>query len=117
MQVNPLTPEEHQARIAARAAVPDTGKGKFRKGHTRPGPGNPHAKASNRFKAAIMGAVTEEDVQEVIRTLVREARAGNVQAARELLDRLIGKPETGTDLADKVEVLEAILTKVLAQRG
>ena len=37
-------------------------------------------------------AVTGDDLREIIGALVTKAKAGNVPAAREVLDRLIGKP-------------------------
>lgn len=39
-----------------------------------------------------MAAVTPEDMQEVILMLIERARGGSVAAAKELLDRTLGKP-------------------------
>jgi hypothetical protein len=39
-----------------------------------------------------MAAITPEDMQEVILMLVERARGGSIAAAKELLDRTLGKP-------------------------
>ena len=39
-----------------------------------------------------MAAVTPEDMQDVILMLVDRARGGSISAAKELLDRTLGKP-------------------------
>jgi hypothetical protein len=54
--------------------------------------------------------VTPEDIQVAIRALVDEARAGNVQACRELLDRVLGKPEP-IDILERLEELEDALER------
>ena len=66
------------------------GKGRFTPGNPG-GPGNPHAARTARLRSALLDAVTPEDVQTVARRMVEEAKAGNVQAGRELLDRVLGK--------------------------
>ncbi len=43
------------------------------------------------FRAVLLDAVTEADLKAVARSLVARAKAGEVPAIRELLDRLIGK--------------------------
>jgi hypothetical protein len=65
-------------------------KGRFGKGNAG-GPANPHAARTAQLRSALMDAVTDDDIQAVAQTLVREARQGNVQAGRELLDRVLGK--------------------------
>lgn len=64
--------------------------GRFVKG-CPPGPGNPGAKAVARFRAAMLEAVTEDDVRAVVRALVEQARGGNVPAIREFLERVVGR--------------------------
>jgi len=44
------------------------------------------------FQESIMAAVTPEDMQDVILMLVDRARGGSISAAKELLDRTLGKP-------------------------
>lgn len=87
------------------------GRGRFTPGN-RGGPGNPHAAQVARLRAAMLEAITPEDVAAAIRALADAARQGNVQAIRELLDRGIGKP-TEPDFLERLEALE----KGLAERG
>lgn len=74
-------------------------QGRFAKGNAG-GPGNPYAATTARLRAALLSAVTEQDIRDVIAALVAQARQGNVPAARELLERVCGRvPLTaiGTD--------------------
>ena len=79
------------------------GHGRFTKGNPG-GPGNPHAAQVAQLRSALLDAVTTEDVQAVARRMVEEAKAGNVQAGRELLDRVLGKAHQSqsTDIAATV---------------
>jgi hypothetical protein len=43
------------------------------------------------LRAALLESVTEADIRAVARALVKRAKAGEVAAIRELLDRLVGK--------------------------
>jgi hypothetical protein len=93
--------------VRPRAAIPRpmrpsrngrTAKGRFAQGNPG-GPGNPYARRVAAFRAVLLDAVTEADLKAVARSLVARAKAGEVPAIRELLDRLIGKvgdhdPET-----------------------
>lgn len=67
-----------------------TALGQFAKGNAG-GPGNPHGKRVAALREALIAAVTEADIKAVAKALVARAKAGEVAAARELLDRLIGK--------------------------
>ena len=51
-----------------------------------------HGLKRARVKALIAEAVTEDDIRALARMLAAKAADGDVSAARELLDRLIGKP-------------------------
>jgi hypothetical protein len=53
-----------------------------------------------------MEAVTDDDIRAVAKALVKRAKAGEVPAIRELLDRLVGKP------TDKVEQAHPIIQVV-----
>ena len=88
--------------------------GRFAKGNAG-GPGNPNAKRVAALRSALLAAVTEEDIQEVVEALVREAKSGNVQATRELLSRVLGPPDA-VDLLERIEGLEELLRDVLASR-
>ena len=40
----------------------------------------------------MLDAITDDDVKQIVRALVNRARNGDVRAAREVLDRVVGKP-------------------------
>jgi hypothetical protein len=61
------------------------------------GRGNPHARQHAALREAMLSAVTVDDVHAVVRGLIEQAKQGNVPAARELLDRLVGRPGPGPD--------------------
>ena len=69
---------------------PARANGRFQVGNPG-GPGNPHARAVGRLRSAMLGAVTDEDIKAICARLVAMAREGNVAAAREVLDRCLGK--------------------------
>ena len=97
--------------------------GRFLPGHKEGGPGNPHAKAVSTLRAALLAAVTQDDVEAVVKKLVDQAKDGNIVAARELLDRLFGKSNQPHQVAveetkkspDKMTDLE--LAAALAESG
>ena len=84
-------------------------RGRFAAGNGY-GQGNPHARQVQKLRAATLKAVTEDDVRAVINTLLEQAKQGNVMAAREFLDRTVGKVmDTQTPVAiNLVENLLAI---------
>jgi hypothetical protein len=94
-------PGEAMTTRDAGALVPiePTRIGRDASGRFAPGnPGGPGAIAHERTKRArvlrqaLHDAVTTEDMAAVARALVERAKAGDVAAARELLDRIIGRP-------------------------
>lgn len=44
------------------------------------------------LKESLMSAVTPEDMQDVVLMLINRAKGGSIAAAKELLDRVLGKP-------------------------
>jgi hypothetical protein len=72
------------------------------------GPGNPHARQVGRLRSAMLTAVDEGDLRLIVTKLVELAKAGNVIAAREVLDRCLGKP-VEADLIERLGQLEALL--------
>ena len=78
--------------------------GRFVKGNGG-GPGNPYARRVARLRSALFKAVTPEDIREVVTALLNSAKGGDVSAARELLQRLLGPPEA-VDLMQRLDVLE-----------
>lgn len=52
--------------------------------------GLPPARQAQVYRVAFLAGVTPEDIQEIGAALVERAKAGDVQAARMVLDRLVG---------------------------
>ncbi len=70
--------------------VRDSATGRFLPGHGG-GPGNPYARRTAEIRKVIMSAVSNEDLHALMRTLVNRGIDGDVMAAKEVLDRLLGK--------------------------
>lgn len=106
----------HRSRNSTRA--PRMKKSRDKNGRFTPGnpggPGNPHAGQVAKLRAAILDAVGTDDVVAIIAQLVRKAREGDLAAAREVLDRSIGKSGP-SDLLERIEALEAIAERVQAE--
>jgi hypothetical protein len=47
----------------------------------------------------LLAAVSDDDLRAVVSTLVEMAKAGDLAAIRELLDRVLGKPTAALDVA------------------
>ena len=62
-----------------------TENGRFTVGNTG-GPGNPHATKVGKLRSALLNAVTESDIQEIVTKLVALAKAGDLAATKILLD-------------------------------
>ncbi len=71
--------------------------GKFVPGTTG-GPGRP--KRANDLRQAMLEAVTEADILEVLARLLEAAKNGDPWAVKELLDRATGKPQSILDPDD-----------------
>ncbi len=67
------------------------------------GPGNPLAKRTAEIRQAVYDAVTAEDLRAIVKALVAQAKAGDVPAAREVLDRLLGKSVQAVKVSDAEE--------------
>ena len=57
------------------------------------GPGNPHAKKVAQLKSALLRAVSTRDLRAIIKKLIEQATAGDVQAAKVVLEWSVGKPK------------------------
>jgi hypothetical protein len=70
------------------------------------GPGNPCAAAVAGWRAVLVEAVTPDDIRAVLAELVKQAKAGERWAVKELLDRCLGRATLPTepDDADRQEV-------------
>jgi hypothetical protein len=78
--------------------------GRFAKGNSG-GLGNPFGRQVAAFRAALVAAVTAEDIQRVMAALLEQAVKGNVGAARLFLAYTVGKPASPAD-PDRVDVDE-----------
>jgi ribosomal protein L17 len=71
----------------------------------RSGKGNPLAARVGKLRSALVAAVSEQDVREIIEKMVEQAKSGDTLAARIVLDRVLGKPEP-LDIIARLEALE-----------
>ncbi|MBL8860702.1 MAG: hypothetical protein JNK02_01720 [Planctomycetes bacterium] len=85
------------------------GNGQFAAGNPG-GPGNPYARQVAALRAAMLAAVSPEDLHAVVAKLVDLAKGGNVPAIREVLDRTLGKP-IEADLLVRLEDIENRLAR------
>lgn len=83
------------------------GRGRFARGNGG-GPGNPMARRAGRLRAELYRRVTPEDLGAVIDAMLATAKAGDMTAAKELLNRLLG-PADAIDVLGRLEALEAKL--------
>jgi hypothetical protein len=89
------------------AAPPDSGRGpdgKFVKGN-KGGPGNPFARKIAAMRRAFFDAVTEEDLAAIARAMIEKAKAGDVAAARLVMQYTMGKPAEAVD-PDRLDEME-----------
>lgn len=70
------------------------------------GPGPLGAKRVAEYREAIFKAVSADDLEAIVRKLARRALKGDVHAAREVLDRILGKPKQSIDIAGALEILK-----------
>ena len=79
--------------------------GRFVSGHSISSPGNPHSAQIQRLRSALINAVTEADMRDVIQAILDKAKSGDVQAARVLLNRCLG-PSQALDILERISMLE-----------
>lgn len=96
----------NDARGAGDKRAPD---GRFAPGN-KIARGNPHAKRVAQLRATMMRAVTQKDMRAIVKKLVELAKDGHVQAAKEILERCMGKSEA-VDVLARIEQLEETLSK------
>jgi len=114
----PSDQDAHRAGDTRPGALSKDGRdsrGRFAKGN-RGGPGNPQAKKVAALRGALLQAVKPADVKAVIQRMVEQARAGDVPAAKLLLERTLGPP-LAIDLLDRIEALEDVLGALNDERG
>jgi hypothetical protein len=78
--------------------------------------GNPHARRVALLRATLLKAVTPEDLREVVLAVLKQAKTGDITAAKELFLRLLGPP-VELDLIERLDALEARLVAAQAQDG
>ena len=80
------------------------GRGRFAPGN-RLGRGNPLAGRAAKIRAVLLRRLSPKLAGEIADALIAQAKAGDLAAIRELLDRTIGKP-AATELLERIEALE-----------
>ncbi len=70
--------------------------------------GNVNASKVRRLRMAMLEAIDEGDIDGIIRRLVKMAIAGDVAAAREVLDRVFGKAREAIELTADVLSTNAV---------
>src|SRR5262245_43562264 len=60
--------------------------------------GNPLNQRVQKLRCALLRSLTSKDVRDVAAALLKKARKGDVQAAKELFDRALGKPRQSIEL-------------------
>ena len=98
---------ENGSHADARTAAGANGRaadGKFAAGNAC-GKGNPFGRRLAAMRQAVLDAVSEDDVQEIMAMLVRRAKEGDVAAAKLVLQYAVGKPAPAPE-PDRVEIDE-----------
>ena len=78
--------------------------GRFAPGN-KGGPGNPEAARVARIRSALLRAANLKDVRAIIKSLIEQAKGGDVAAAKLLFDRILGRP-IELDILERLEALE-----------
>jgi hypothetical protein len=100
-------------------AVGRDSSGRFTRGNPG-GPGNPYSRRVSDFRNVLLEAVTDDDLYDIARALVERGKAGDVMAAREVLDRLMGKAKATLAIENEPERTEEELhakLRVLLERN
>ena len=58
------------------------------------GPGNPYARKVAASRRSLINAVTHEDIEEIIHSQVEKAKHGDTVAAKFIVERILGRPQT-----------------------
>lgn len=77
--------------------------GQFAPGHPG-GPGNPHIARLAEYRKALNAALSPDMVKNVTRKLYRLAMAGDVQAAKVVLERALGKVKEAPNTVIPIDV-------------
>lgn len=100
-QDQPLVPSGDAPRKRGNAHK-DPVSGKFLPGN-KAGKGNVFAGRCNQWKDIVLKAISKKDLLEVVDKLIEQAKQGEKWAVVELLDRVLGKPETSSTIQANVQ--------------
>jgi len=75
--------------------------GRYLPGHSIPGPGNPYAQRVAAMRAALLSAVSAQDIKAMAVAMVTAAKAGDAASFRVLGGYLFGRPVNAEDAADE----------------
>jgi hypothetical protein len=107
-ETRPSANHEHEAPSRGEPGGPtDPGRGtdgKFVKGN-KGGPGNPFARQVAALRQAFLTSVTKEDIAAIAQAMLEKARAGDVAAARLVIQYSLGRPAEAVD-PDRLDELE-----------
>ena len=79
-------------------------KGRFAPGN-QGGPGNPFGRRVGELRKAMLAAVSDDDIQAIMRAMIERAKEGHVQAAKLVLSYSIGMPTDTVD-PDRADIDE-----------
>jgi hypothetical protein len=82
-------------------------KGQFVKGTSGNPAGRARREVETQYLNVMLGAVTEDEWQEVVKAMIKQAKRGNVAAATWLSNYLQGKPQERVDITSNDETLAA----------
>ena len=71
--------------------------------------GNPYTRKAAAIRKALYSSVTADDIRQIVATLKAQAISGDLKAITVLFDRILGTPQTGIDLLERLEKLEVQL--------
>ena len=109
-----VLPEVLLFEVKTMSELPSTSGGNGRQAGGRFGPGNrfskgnPHAAKVAKLRSAALAAVTQKDLRGIVRKLCDLALAGDVAAAREVLQRCLGPAEAIDVMAELAELRAAV---------
>lgn len=81
------------------------------------GKGNPFGGKIEKFRARLIGKVTDEQFDRVVAALVKKAMDGEPWAIREFFDRIVGKSTERVQISGQVAFVEevrATMAKIIA---
>ena len=87
----------------------DVGVGRFLPGNSG-GPGNPHAWQVARLRSTLLRSVSQNEMRQIVKKLVAMSVAGDLAAAKLLLDYTLGAP-VPLDVLEQLAQLESLVAE------